>query len=58
MANTSVIERSINYASNKMVDELIDLLTLEEQVSILAGADYWLTPVISRILILVQDAGM
>ena len=58
MVNTSVIERSINYASNKMVDEVIDLLTLEEQVSILAGADYWLTPVILRILILVQDARM
>ena len=58
MVNTSVIERSINYASNKMVDEVIDLLTLEEQVSILAGADYWLTAVILRILILVQDAGM
>ena len=35
--------------SNKTADELIDLLTLEEQVSILAGADYWSTPAIDRL---------
>ena len=35
--------------SNKTADELIDLLTLEEQVSILAGADYWSTPAIGRL---------
>ena len=35
--------------SNKIADELIDLLTLEEQVSILAGADYWSTPTIDRL---------
>jgi len=35
--------------SNKTADELIDLLTLEEQVSILAGADYWSTPAIERL---------
>ena len=48
----------MTHTSNKTADELIELLTLEEQVSILAGADYWLTAVILRILILVQDAGM
>ena len=35
--------------SSKTADELIDLLTLEEQVSILAGADYWSTPAIDRL---------
>lgn len=35
--------------SNKTADVLIDLLTLEEQVSILAGADYWSTPAIDRL---------
>ena len=58
MANTSVMECSITYTSNKTVDELIDVLTFEEQVSILAGADYWSTPVISLSPILVQDAGV
>ena len=58
MANTSVMECSIKYTSNKTVDELIDVLTFEEQVSILAGADYWSTPVISLSSILVQDAGV
>ena len=39
----------MTHTSNKTADELIDLLTLEEQVSILAGADYWSTPAIDRL---------
>jgi hypothetical protein len=48
----------MTYTSNKTVDELIDVLTLEEQISILACAEYWSTPVISLSSILVQDAGI
>jgi beta-glucosidase len=43
------MERSMTHTLNKTADELIDLLTLEEQVSILAGADYWSTPAIDRL---------
>ncbi|NCV11277.1 MAG: hypothetical protein EBW44_07165 [Rhodobacteraceae bacterium] len=43
------MECSMTHTSNKTADELIDLLTLEEQVSILAGADYWSTPAIDRL---------
>ena len=39
----------MTHTLNKTADELIDLLTLEEQVSILAGADYWSTPAIDRL---------
>lgn len=35
----------------KSPEEIVDLLTLEEQVSILAGADYWSTPAIERLSI-------